>query len=506
MNEVERFKKSWHVLYDHLENEEHRALLHEMFDTYKSLKSENINLKNNVNNLDDFKNDLMELFDFSPISYVMISKDGSILWYNETLHKWIALEKKSNIIHWIESTSHKNFNCFMEELIVKGVSSSHLNLHGETDKIPVEINGKQLNNHDAYMIAIVNELNQYNTLKKIREMTFIDELTGLYNRRYFENEISKINHEHLLPLSVIVADVNGLKLINDALGHHSGDLLLKRTADIMLSCNSGNDIISRIGGDEFAILLYNTHEEDCQKIMSKYAKECSRIYVEGMHFSVAFGSATLENLDETIDNVFATAEDKMYRSKLIEETSLRGQLIENMISNLFHRCPEEKVHAEQVSQYMVKMGQYFGYDYNKIEMLRLAGLYHDIGKIALKNALFKRHKLYEEEDYIEMKKHPEIGYRILKSHVAYSNIATIILYHHERWDGNGYPRKLSGADIPMASRILAVCDAYEAMTSNRTYTRILSHEEAIHELIEHSGTQFDEAVVKAVITILNAVA
>jgi diguanylate cyclase (GGDEF)-like protein/PAS domain S-box-containing protein len=332
--------------------------------------------------------------------------------------------------------------------------------------------------------------------KKIEFLSYNDQLTGIYNRRFFEEELKRLNIKENLPYTIVMADVNGLKLINDSFGHAIGDELLKKVAAVMMSGCDDKGIISRIGGDEFVILLPKTNEFEADEILKGILELASKEQVASINLSISFGFATKCYDDEDIFEVLKKAEDFMYKKKLFESPSMRGKTIAAIINTLHEKNKREEQHSHRVSEYCNCLGKAMNLPDGEIQELKTVGLLHDIGKIAIdENILNKPGKLTDEE-WEELKRHPEIGYRILSSANDMAEIAEYVLAHHERWDGKGYPKGLKENQIPLKSRIIAIADAFDAMISERAYKSALSKEAAVEELIKNSGTQFDPKLVK----------
>lgn len=332
--------------------------------------------------------------------------------------------------------------------------------------------------------------------KKIEYLSYHDQLTGLYNRHYFEEELRRINVEKNLPLTIAIADVNGLKLTNDAFGHEAGDLLLQNIAEILKRECRPEDVVSRIGGDEFVILMPRTSYDEAELLMKGFYKAIKN-EKNNVVMSVSIGWETKTRLQESVKEVLSKAEDHMYSKKIVESQSMRNQTIKVIMQTLHNTNIREKIHSERVSEISRKIGEAMNLDNEVLKELEIAGLMHDIGKIAIDSSILDKPGKLTEKEFTEIKKHPEIGYHILKSVDVYTRLSEYILLHHERWDGKGYPRGLSGEEIPLVSRIIAVADSYEAMTANRPYKETLSHEQAMKELTRCSGTQFDSEVVAA---------
>ncbi|SDI56532.1 HD domain-containing phosphohydrolase [Desulfosporosinus hippei] len=331
--------------------------------------------------------------------------------------------------------------------------------------------------------------------QKLEYLSYKDVLTGLYNRRFFEEELMRLNVPRNLPLTIVMADVNGLKLINDSFGHAMGDELLKKVGEVIVRGCRADDIIARLGGDEFVILLPRTASVEIEQIVKRIKNQALSEKVGSIEISISFGWETKLDKDEDIQEVFKKAEDFMYKKKLFESPSMRGKTIKAIINTLHEKNKREEQHSHRVSALCESMGIALGLPEGEVEELKTVGLLHDIGKIAIEETTLNKPGALAEEEWQEIKRHPEIGYRILSTVNEMSEIADYVLCHHEKWNGTGYPKGLKGEEIPFQSRIIAIIDAYDAMTSERSYRNALSEEVAIKEIQTNSGTQFDPEVV-----------
>ena len=243
------------------------------------------------------------------------------------------------------------------------------------------------------------------------------------------------------------------------------------------------------------MLFPNTAGAEADQLIQRIKALLQQDTIEGLEISVSFGYATKTSAADDIQEVFKQAEDTMYHNKLYEGPSLKGRIIDNIVAALNHKSSREEVHSRQVSELCEKMGQALGLDDYQIKELKALGLLHDIGKIAISDTILNKAGSLTEAEWLEMKNHAEIGYRILCTNSELIEIADYVLAHHECWDGSGYPRGLKGLEIPLPARICAIADAYDAMISERSYKPVLTQEEAIAELHNHAGSQFDPELV-----------
>ena len=346
------------------------------------------------------------------------------------------------------------------------------------------------------------------TQKKQREEEILyasvyDVMTGLYNRCYMDREITRIESENTLPVSVIMCDVDGLMLINDAFGREEGDDLLKEISSILKECCREQDIIARIGGDEFIILLPQTDNSQVYAVYQRIKNTCEQRNGNpraGIHYtSVSLGYATKTREDELLSNVIKTAAGYMHTHKLLTQKSLHSAVITSIKATLFEKSYETEEHVERMAAMAVALGKEMGLRGEELDELELAALLHDIGKIRVDLSILKKPGKLDEKEWEEIRKHPETGYRIAHSVTELQSISEIILCHHERWDGTGYPQGLKEDKIPLQARIISVVDAYDAMTYDRGYKRVLSKQEAIEEILRCAGSQFDPQVASAFI-------
>ena len=338
--------------------------------------------------------------------------------------------------------------------------------------------------------------------KSLLHLSYHDQLTGLYNRRLFEEELVRIDTKENLPLSIIMCDINGLKLINDSFGHAFGDELLQKTARALLTGCRKEDVVARLGGDEFVVLMPKTDASHAEHIVDSIKNLIADEKVANMDISVSFGFDTKTSDDQKITETLANAENYMYRRKIYESSSMRSKAINIIMNTLFEKSPREMMHSKRVSEICEAIASELHYSKEDVNRIRLAGLVHDIGKIGIDEKILNKRGELTNDEWLEIKKHPEAGWRILSSTSEFAELAQYILEHQEKWDGTGYPKGLKGTAITKEARIIAISDAYDAMTSERTYRKCMSREDAVKEIKKCSGTQFDPDIVNALQSII----
>ena len=351
--------------------------------------------------------------------------------------------------------------------------------------------------HFGNQMDITESVFRENDIQFLAEHDF---LTDLHNRSYFFKTLEKYIKELRFPIGIMMFDVNGLKIVNDAYGHDMGDLLLIKVASMLNSIKSYDTVISRIGGDEFGAIFPNTTFDEMVRISNVIKEDKDSLVIEGIHFTLSTGFELMRDEHHNLKDVMKIAENYMYRNKLYEGMSVRNHAIKAILSTLTDKFKIEKEHSENVSAICAKIGKALKLRQDAVYQLELAGMFHDIGKISIPDFILSKPGKLTPEEVETMQTHTEIGYQILRAADEYSHLAEYALYHHERFDGTGYPRKIAGKKIPMFARIIAVAESYEAMTSDRPYRKAMSVDYAISEIIRCSGTQFDPDIAKAFVT------
>jgi diguanylate cyclase (GGDEF)-like protein/putative nucleotidyltransferase with HDIG domain len=352
-----------------------------------------------------------------------------------------------------------------------------------------------------------------------------DALTGLLNRRGFQ-ELMEVETERALrssrPLAIIVGDLDHFKHLNDRFGHGAGDLALVRFAEIARSASRRIDVVARIGGEEFALLLPDTEQHAAYLLAERLRRAVKVPGAEGFELpTVSFGVASFPTHAIDAPALMHAADQALYAAKALGRdrsviynpevlASVLGGHLDTVARNehlsavlvlaetLDLRDSSTSSHSQTVGRLAALIAKGMGLDDARVERVRLAGILHDIGKIGIPDWILHKPGKLNEVEWAEIRKHPEMGARIAAS-AKLEDISEWILSHHERVDGSGYPRRLSDELIPVEAKILAVADAYEAMTADRVYRSALPAEDAEQELRRQSGTQFHPAAVDALL-------
>ena len=379
---------------------------------------------------------------------------------------------------------------FMEKVGTTKDTTLTINMCGKD-----EIN--KLANATNKMLSEINLANE-----EILFLSYSDKLTGLKNRAYMEKMFNELDKNKEINYHIIMGDLNGLKLTNDALGHLEGDKLLCLVSKILTENCDSDDIVSRWGGDEFVILTINKEEEYVANLIDKLKEKCENETEFHFKISIAWGYAGSYEEDSNIEAIMSLAEKRMYRNKLMEDKSARSAAINSLLRTLHEKHSETEEHTMRIKDLSMKLGKRLGLTKEKLDELELLSSLHDIGKIGIPEHILMKPSKLTDEEWAIMKTHSDIGYRIASSTPDFAHIANKILAHHERYDGTGYPNQLKGEEIPLLSRIINIVDSFDVMTHKRIYKEAFDKEYVIEELKRCSGTQFDPLLVKEFIALL----
>lgn len=350
------------------------------------------------------------------------------------------------------------------------------------------------------ILIIIRDMTERMLLeKKLRFMAERDSLTKLYNRLYFEEQLNKYENTFVEKFTLLLLDIDGLKLMNDTLGHLYGDLIIMAIADIINILFGDIGCVSRVGGDEFGILIAGLSQLEIEEKLNEL-KNMVREYNEKtdtLKVSISFGYSHCKKVKINTKWMFQEADNNMYQNKLLKEASNRNSLVKTLMKALEARDYITEGHAERMEANAVKMGEYLRLSQKQMDRIKLLVKFHDIGKVGIPDIILNKPSRLTEEEWKIMKTHSNIGKRIAEASTELEEIAQLILMHHERWDGEGYPLGVKGEEIPIECRILSVVDAYDAMTNDRPYRKAMPYSAAEQQLEEGAGSQFDSKLVSA---------
>ncbi len=407
----------------------------------------------------------------------------------------------SKLVDEIEQIACNSFETQVsEDILHQNDEFGKLGKTLETMKVQLKQYQKDLessleeNMNNAVALELQNKVLE-NKVNEVEYLSYHDQLTGLNNRRHFEKQLGELSNKKYFPVHAIVSDVNSLKIVNDSFGHDKGDEMLLEYVDVLRKSNIDLSLVSRTGGDEFIIIIPNSSSDDVDSYLESLITECKTRSINGLTLSVSFGLAVLDDEEKSIYEVLQLAEDRMIQNKLYDAPGRRDKTIQLINSTLQEKNPREQLHSERVALYCEALAKEYGLPTSQQEIIRNAGLLHDIGKIGIPEELLNNSGKLTNDEFSVISKHPEIGYRILTSAGNMNDISIMVLSHHERCDGTGYPRKLTADEIPLGAKIIAIADSFDAMTSDRSYRKGLPKEVAIEELLSCRGTQFDAELV-----------
>lgn len=356
---------------------------------------------------------------------------------------------------------------------------------------------------------------------KLQDIATRDDLTQLQNRRFFyerlQEELARAERSRK-QLSIAMVDVDDLKAINDEFGHQVGDVVLRRFARTLNRTVRPGDITARLGGDEFAVIMPDADRREADQLAWRLWDELNAapLWENGhasVYLGVSIGIGGYPWGGTDLEEVIHWADAKLYANKLERkgfdrarsttgDSRLSSAVVDVLSTALDIRDNMTHRHARRVARMAAAVASEMGLDQQRVLEIEYAAALHDIGKIGVADSILRKAAPLDQEEWKEMRRHSELGYEILKGIDFLRDAAEIVWAHHERYDGNGYPRGLAGEEIPLGARVFAVVDAYDAMTSRRPYRQAMSREQACIEIARHADTQFDSSVVQAFLVVI----
>jgi diguanylate cyclase (GGDEF)-like protein/PAS domain S-box-containing protein len=446
------------------------------------------------------------LFDGAPDAIFLTDpKCGEILDVNATASQLLLTPRKDIIgLHYLQLHPSRmeeySKEAFAQQACQKGRTHfvENVILRADGSEVPVEITAQivYIEGKPVLQSVFRDITERKQAEERIKYLSLHDFLTGLYNRAYFDEEMRRLNTVRKYPVGVVIADVDNLKLVNDTFGYEKGDEILKRLANILTSTFRKEDVVARIGGDEFAVILPNVDDKTAHSLFQRIVEACQDSNRESpLKLSVSFGYAIQYGQYKDIQETLKIADERMRKDKLVSGTTVEKNVVDFLRVMLDVRDPHIKEHGEEIQDLAVPLGKDIGLPDYKLKDLRLLALFHDIGKIGIPDSILYKPDKLSPEEWETMKRHCVIGYRIAKSIPELACIAEDILYHHEWWNGKGYPEGLKGEDIPLLARIISIVDAYNVLQTDRPYEEAKSKQEAMEVIAQGAGTQFDPKLV-----------
>lgn len=448
---------------------------------------------------------------------IVVDSDGRVEMLNkiaENMTGYTAAQAAGQPYQQILLLSHENKNRQIKDPVAEVFRTGAVSRYGN-HKVLTSKNGAHYNTEDkaapikdengqvtGVVLVIRDVTEKKQQRKEIEHLSFHDHLTGLYNRRFFEEELSRLDNQRNLPISIIMGDVNGLKLTNDIFGHSYGDMLLTKVAKVIKDACRANDIIARWGGDEFIILLPKTSPQETELIIDRIKEQFAQEKIHGIRGSISMGYSTKVSVEAELIQTVNSAEEKMYLAKTLERDSIRSGTLDAIIQMLHKDNDRERQHSMRVGMLCQNLGLALGLSEVKVRKLKELGYLHDIGKIVLDKKLLNKGLDLTAEELADVKKHVVVGYRILNAFDDTMDIAEAVLAHHERWDGSGYPKGLKGHEAPLLARIIALVGSFDRMTHESENTKALTQKQAIKKLRKNAGVLYDPQLTEAFINMI----
>lgn len=408
----------------------------------------------------------------------------------------------SELFHFVDNNRHKisSDEIFYQCRSLKKEVKRECILNIKGTKWCIEDSASPIFDHDGRMqgyVYVFRDIGErQRKQKEIEFLSFHDLLTGVYNRRYFDLKCREFVEEGDYPLTIIVADVNALKLTNDAFGHVTGDKLIRSFAHVLKSVAKEQEYIFRIGGDEFVLLLPFKEYHQGMDVIEAMKSTLSRTFVGSIPLSAAFGCYTCENSEMQIEEAFRQADEAMYKNKLKENEAVKMGIIDSILDSNQHMFWNQSNEIQQVLLCCNAIGESLHFSPIELNRLQKAATIYNIGYSTLDQSVVSKEDELNSKEWDEIRKHPMAGYHMLKNLSVYADIAEIILEHHENIDGSGYPRGLMENQIQKETLVLSAVSDYYSMCNDRPYRSAMTSETAITRMREGIGKRYREDVIE----------
>lgn len=463
--------------------------------------------------LEESENDLKLILDSTAEAIYGLNKDGNCTFCNLSCLKLLGYSKQDDLIGKdIHNLIHHSYSdgspmplseCKICQSMIEGMGThadDEVFWRADGGKIEVEYHSyPQLKKQEVIgaVVTFMDNSERKRNNERISYLSCHDAMTGLNNRRCFEDELKKIDtNSRNLPIAIIFGDINGLKLHNDIFGHSSGDELIKTTAEVLNNVCGKENIVARVGGDEFIIIMKKTESDQITKVIEKIKSELLKQEISEIKCSISLGYDIKTDPEQSIDRIMENAENKMYKEKTLNRNMLNSEFIAMITASLHRKSKIEMENSLAVSSLCEKIGLELNISEKGIKQCKDAGFLFNIGKVVLSKAVLNGKNNLSMEDTQKIQQYPMTGYRILNLFDETLNLADAIYSQMENWDGTGYPKGLKGEEIPILARIISAAANYQIL--QKTFEK----DETIEELMKISGTKLDPNIVNALVNII----
>lgn len=452
------------------------------------------------------------LFEEAPMGYVVCKQNGDFIVVNQTFCQMTGTVYQKhldgNLMEFVEKGFRKDFKEMFKRVAETGCREAiEISLRGEQGLMDATVSGNRYIGHgvvpgDSFgegEVLIRCAITDITDLKKrqseVMHKSLHDPLTGMYNRRFYDEYLVEHDQNSNLPLAVAMIDIDGLKMINDSLGHTFGDRAIISVSKALQKYAKASYLLVRTGGDEIVILFPRTLPDEARSYINRVEETVSGYRLAGISLSFSWGISVKWKEQEDLMTVIAAAEDMMYSKKLLNTAGKKYNTVNLIIHSLFERNKDLKYHCKRVSAMLGAFGRELRLEKEQLIFLQHMGYLHDIGMSSISDEILNKKSSLNAAERREMNRHSEVGYRILRSTPELHELAHAVLYHHENWDGSGFPSGCSGKNIPFEARMTAIVDYYDRRKYGQYGNRAVSEEEILNELRKGAGIRFDPKLV-----------
>ena len=448
--------------------------------------------KTDQNTTEDTAKVLSSVFDV----VFLIEDDGGLILYNDesaffdkkVYIRDFALKEDANKIQKIIQGARKKEN-------VKDVRIKLTDANYGMDWADVYVARDEKN--DAIYLALKDITEGQMRIERLSEAGVFDPLTGAYYRSRLPELLRKIDKPENLPIAFFMFDVNGMKIVNDIFGYAEGNSLLTKCATILSLASPPRGIMVRMSGDEFMLMVPKCSKQEREYIAEKVAQYTSEEASEMITPDISIGIGAKESEKQNVETALRKTEEKLITVRSRDSASFKNSIVKDLLRHLSNKNYETTKHVVRVKGLSLMLGESIGLGQERMTTLSLAADIHDIGKVVIPDEILGKRGNLTREDWEQIKRHPVISYSIANALPKYRSTSEAVLYHHEFWDGSGYPEGLKGEEIPLLSRILSIADAYDIMLNTTHYKpRSFTPKEALNEIKHCAGTQFDPNLVR----------